>query len=209
MRNGNRQGFVASLAHPGGNVTGFSNYDPLMVGKWLGMLTQVTPPVSTVAALYSPATTPYAPLLLHAIEEAAPLLAVAARAAPVKDETEIEAMMAGLACEERSGLLVLPDIFNNAHRDAIVALAARYRLGRALRSTEGCQKKAPAYFTVVNKNRRLVCRQPKPNQVILLLHGPQPAPPRRRLPPATEEDCMAKKAKKAKKARAKKARAKK
>ena len=71
------QGFVASLGHPGGNVTGFSNYDPVMVSKWLGMPTQLTPPVANVAALYNPATTPYAPLLLHAIEEAAPSLAVA------------------------------------------------------------------------------------------------------------------------------------
>jgi putative ABC transport system substrate-binding protein len=122
------QGFVASLAHPDGNITGFSNYDPLMVSKWLGMLTQLTPPVAHVAALYNPATTPYAPLLLHAIEEAAPSLAVTVRAAPVKDDAEIDATMAGLAREERGGLLVLPDIFNNEHRDAIVALAARHRL---------------------------------------------------------------------------------
>jgi putative tryptophan/tyrosine transport system substrate-binding protein len=122
------QGFVESLAHPGGNVTGFSNYDPAMVSKWLGMLTQLTPPVANVAALYNPATTPYAPLLLHAIEEAAPSLAVTVREAAVKDDAEIEAMMVGLAGEERSGLLVLPDIFTNAHRDAIIALAARYRV---------------------------------------------------------------------------------
>lgn len=122
------QGFVASLGHPGGNVTGFSNYDPVMVSKWLGMLTQLTPPVANVAALYNPATTPYAPLLLHAIEEAAPSLGVVVRAATVKDDAEIELVMAGLAREERGGLLVLPDIFNNAHRDIIIALAARERL---------------------------------------------------------------------------------
>ncbi len=122
------QGFVVSLAHPGGNITGFSNYDPLMVGKWLEVLTQLTPPVARVAVLYNPATTPYAPLLLHAIEEEAPSLGVAVRAAPVKDDAEIEATMVGLALEERGGLLVLPDAFNNAHRDVIVALAARHRL---------------------------------------------------------------------------------
>jgi ABC-type uncharacterized transport system substrate-binding protein len=122
------QGFVASLSHPGGNITGFSNYDPLMVGKWLGLLTQITPPVVHVAALYNPATTPYAPLLLRAIQEAAPSLGLSVRAAPVKDEVEIDATMAELAREERGGLLVLPDIFNNEHRSAIVALAARHRL---------------------------------------------------------------------------------
>ena len=55
------QRFVASLARPGGNITGFSNYDPLMVTKWLAMLTQLTPPVARVAVLYNPATAPYAP----------------------------------------------------------------------------------------------------------------------------------------------------
>lgn len=122
------QGFVASLARPGGNVTGFSNYDPVMVGKWLGMLTQLTPPVANVAALYNPATTPYAPLLLHAIEEAAPALMVTVRAATVKDDADIEKTIAMLARKERSGLLVLPDIFNNAHRNTIITLAGRHRL---------------------------------------------------------------------------------
>jgi len=122
------QGFVKSLAHPGGNVTGFSNYDPLMVGKWLGMLTQLNPPAAKVAALYNPETTPYAPLLLRAIEEAAPSLGVTAQAAPVKNDIEIEATIAALAREGRGGLLILPDIFSNAHRDVIVGLTAQYRL---------------------------------------------------------------------------------
>jgi putative ABC transport system substrate-binding protein len=122
------QGFVASLARPGGNITGFSGYDTSMVTKWLAMLTQIVPPVARVAVLYNPATTPYAGLMLHAIEEAAPSLGAAVRDAPVHDDAEIEATMTGLARVERSGLLVLPNAFANTHRDAIVALAARYRL---------------------------------------------------------------------------------
>lgn len=122
------QGFVKSLARPGANITGFSNYDPPMVGKWLGMLTQITPPVARVAILYNPATAPYADLYLRDIEEAATSLGVAARAKPCHDDAEIEALMAGLMREEHGGLLVLPDGFNVTHRDAIVALAARYHL---------------------------------------------------------------------------------
>jgi putative ABC transport system substrate-binding protein len=122
------QGFVDSLARPGGTITGFSNYDPPMAGKWLQMLTQISPPVARVAVLYNPATAPYAGLYLRAIEDAAASLAVAVRAVPVNDDGEIEAMMAGLAREDRGGLLVLPDNFTSAHRDAIVALAARHRL---------------------------------------------------------------------------------
>jgi putative tryptophan/tyrosine transport system substrate-binding protein len=122
------QGFVASLARPGGTLTGFSMYDPPMAGKWLGMLTQITPPVARVAVLFNPATAPYAGLMLRALEAAAPSFAVAVRAAPCHDDAEIAAMMTGLAREERGGLLVLPDAFSNVHRDTIIALAARHRL---------------------------------------------------------------------------------
>ena len=122
------QGFVESLARPGGNITGFSNYDPPMSGKWLGMLKEITPPVARVAVLYNPATAPYAGLYLRTIEDIAPTVAVAVQTAPVKDDAEIEAVMAGLTGEQGAGLLVLPDTFTRLHRDAIVALAARYRL---------------------------------------------------------------------------------
>ena len=122
------QGFVASLARPGGNITGFSSYDPPMAGKWLEMLTQITPPAARVAVLYNPATAPYAGLMLRAIEDAAPSVAVEVRAAPCRDDAEIEAMMVALAREEHGGLLVLPGVFTDVHRDAIVALAARHRL---------------------------------------------------------------------------------
>ncbi len=121
-------GFVASVARPGGNITGFSAYDPPMAGKWLQMLTQITPPVARVAVLYNPGTTPYAGVMLQAIEAAAPSLALTVQDAPIHDEAEIEATMTALARKARGGLLVLPESFTTVHRDAIVALAARYRL---------------------------------------------------------------------------------
>ncbi len=117
------------LARPGGNITGFSNYnDPLMAGKWLGMLTQIAPPVARVAVLYNSEVALGPKLMLPGIEEAARSLAIVARPAPCRDDAEIEVMMAGLAREERGGVLVLPDPFTGVHRDAIIALAARYRL---------------------------------------------------------------------------------
>jgi len=121
------QGFVESLAHPGGTITGFTDYDPPMASKWLEMLTRITPRVERVAVLFNPATAPFAGLL-RTIEDAAPILAVAARAAPVGDDAEIEATMTDLAREEHGGLLVLPDIFNGEHAGAIIRLAARHRL---------------------------------------------------------------------------------
>ena len=99
-----------------------------MAGKWLGMLTQIIPPAARVAVLFNPTTTPFAGMMIRVIEESAPSLAVAVRAAPCRDDAEIEAMMAGLAREERGGLLILPENFNIVHREAIITLAARYRL---------------------------------------------------------------------------------
>lgn len=122
------QGLIDSLARPGGNITGFDPYDPPVAGKWLEMLTRIIPPVARATVLYSPVTAPYASVYLRAIEDAAPSLTVAVRAAPCSDDAEIEAMMAGLAHEERAGVLVLPDRFTISHRDAIIALAARHRL---------------------------------------------------------------------------------
>lgn len=122
------QGFVASLAHPGGNITGFSVFDAPMAGKWLEMLTQITPPVARVAVLFDPPTTPYAGLMLRASEEAAQSMALAVRPTPVNDESEIEAVMERLAHEERSGVLVFGSAFTVAHRVGIVASAARHRV---------------------------------------------------------------------------------
>jgi putative tryptophan/tyrosine transport system substrate-binding protein len=122
------QGFVASLARPGGNMTGFTDFDPPMAAKWLEMLTQIIPPVAQVAVLFNPATAPFAHLMLHAIEEVAPSFAMAVRASPCRDDAEIEAMMMGLARENRAGLIILSDYFTFAHRSVIIASAAQARL---------------------------------------------------------------------------------
>jgi putative ABC transport system substrate-binding protein len=122
------QGLASSLARPGGNVTGFSDFNPLMAGKWLEILTQMTPPVARVAVLYNPATAPYAGLMMQAIENAAPSFGVTVRAAPYRDEAEIGAVTETLAKQGHAGLLVLTDIFNIVHRDAILGSAALHRL---------------------------------------------------------------------------------
>jgi putative tryptophan/tyrosine transport system substrate-binding protein len=121
------QGYVESLAHPGHNITGFSVYDPPMAGKWLEMLTQISPPVARAAILFNPET-PYAHLYLRAIEDASKSVAVRVQAAPCRDNSDIEATLSDLAREEGGGFLALPSIFTDMHRAAIVALATRHRL---------------------------------------------------------------------------------
>jgi putative tryptophan/tyrosine transport system substrate-binding protein len=122
------QGFVASLSRPGGNLTGFTDFDPPMARYWLGMLAQITPPVSRVAVLFNPATAPFAGLLLRAIDEAAPSLSVKASPAPVHDPAEIDLLLSNLSQEEHGGLLVLPDVFTIVHRAVIIASAERTHL---------------------------------------------------------------------------------
>jgi putative ABC transport system substrate-binding protein len=122
------QGFVKNLAHPEGNITGFGDFNALMAGKWLQMLAQIAPPVARVAVLYNPTTAPYADSMIRAIEDAAPSFAITTQIAPCHDDAEITSMIAELAHHERGGVLVLTDIFNIVHRDAILASAAKHRL---------------------------------------------------------------------------------
>ena len=121
-------GYVKSLAHPDGNITGFISYDPPIYTKQLQMFTEITPPASTVALLYNPATAPYASHMLQAMENGAKSIGVAVRDAPCHDDTDIEAVMATLAQGGSGGLLALGDIFNQVHGKAIVALALKYKV---------------------------------------------------------------------------------
>ncbi|MHC4051761.1 ABC transporter substrate-binding protein [Bradyrhizobium sp. 25ACV] len=118
------QGFVENLAHPGGNVTGFTDYDGPLAGKWLEMLTQVTPKVSRVFVVYNPATAPFAPLMLRTIEDAARALQVTVEPAPVHDAASI----AALGLRKDGGLLVLPDFFTMANRGQLLAAIAQARV---------------------------------------------------------------------------------
>lgn len=115
------QGFVQNLAHPGGHITGFTDYDGPLAGKWLEMLAQVTPKVSRVFVVYNPATAPFAPLMLRTIEDAARTLGVTVEPAPVYDA----ASLAALASHRDGGFLVLPDFFTTANRTPLLAAIAR------------------------------------------------------------------------------------
>jgi putative ABC transport system substrate-binding protein len=121
-------GYVESLAHPGGNTTGFSSYDPPIYTKQLQMFTEITPPPAIVAILYNPDTASYASRMLRAMEDAAKSFGVAIRDAPCHDDAGIEAVMAALAQGGDGGLLALGDVFNQVHREAIVALALKYNV---------------------------------------------------------------------------------
>jgi putative tryptophan/tyrosine transport system substrate-binding protein len=122
------QGFVSSLAHPGGNVTGFSFIEFQIVGKWIAMLKDVSPDLSRVALMFNPDTSPYYDVYLRLFERTSHSIAVDVSAAPVGDEGEIEQVIAKLGQEPGSGLIAAPDTFIIVHRDAILRSAKAHRV---------------------------------------------------------------------------------
>jgi putative tryptophan/tyrosine transport system substrate-binding protein len=122
------RGFVTSFARPGGNVTGFIFTEPTMAGKWLELLKEIAPRITRAAMLFNPTSATYAEYWLKPFKAAAPSFAVEAIAAPVRDRSELETVIAAQAREPNGGLIVMPDSFTDAHRVEITSLAARYRL---------------------------------------------------------------------------------
>ena len=121
-------GFIASFPRPGGNVTGFAVSDDALGGKWLELLKEIAPHVARVAILFNPAAATYAEFWLNSFKAAAASFAVEAIAAPVRDRSELESVVAAQAREPNGGLIVMPDSFTDAHRVEITSLVARYRL---------------------------------------------------------------------------------
>jgi putative ABC transport system substrate-binding protein len=121
-----RSGLVASLANPGGNLTGFSNFEPAMGGKWLQLLKEIAPERTRAALLFNPRTHSgqYFPL----IETTAPTLGLESVQQPVQDTAGIERAIVSIGREASAGLIVMPDNFTVVHRDPIVALAAQHRV---------------------------------------------------------------------------------
>ena len=121
-------GFVASLAHPGGNITGFTNLEPSMGEKWLELLKEISPRVSRAALVFNPDTIPVSFQSSRSAQAAADKFAVEVVVAPVRDLAQIEAVMTRVGREQDGGLILPPDSFTAAHRKPIVELAARYRV---------------------------------------------------------------------------------
>jgi putative ABC transport system substrate-binding protein len=122
------QGFVQSLARPGGNTTGFTFVEPAMIGKALQLLAGVAPGLGRVAVLYNPDTAPFYEQYLRAPATAPSPFAAELVAAPVHDLAELEGAVASLARRPASGLIVPPDIFTVVHRDTLLRVTAAHRL---------------------------------------------------------------------------------
>jgi putative tryptophan/tyrosine transport system substrate-binding protein len=97
-------------------------------GKWMELLKEIAPTVTRAAMLFNPPTASFAAYYLNPFKAAAESFGVEAIVAPVRDESELESVVATQARQPNSGLIVMPDAFTISHRAGIAVLAARYRI---------------------------------------------------------------------------------
>jgi putative ABC transport system substrate-binding protein len=121
-------GFVKTLSHPGGNITGFINLESSLIEKWVELLKEIAPRVTRVAVMFNPDTAPYAEYYMRPLRAAAPKLGVTVFMATVRSQSEIEEAITGLRRKPDGGLVVMTDSFMVLHRKAIIALAARHKV---------------------------------------------------------------------------------
>ena len=120
-------GFVASLARPGGNLTGLLQYEQGIAGKWLAMLKEIAPGLERAGLMANPKTTVY-DYFLRAAQAAAPSLSIEVVPNAVESASDIDRVIESAARTPNGGLVVPPDTTTTLHRDLIIALAARHRL---------------------------------------------------------------------------------
>jgi putative tryptophan/tyrosine transport system substrate-binding protein len=121
-------GFVASLPRPGRNVTGFTNLDPRMAGKWVELLKEISPRTVRVGIPIHPATSSYWEIYMPHFKAAAAPFGMEVIPAMTHDTAEFAAFVAAQAREPNGGLIPLPGGFPLENRTEIIALAARHRL---------------------------------------------------------------------------------
>jgi putative ABC transport system substrate-binding protein len=120
-------GFVTNLARPEGNITGFTNFEFSVGGKWLQLLKECAPGVDRIAVVFDPANPTWA-AYLRTIEAAAPSFGVRLIPAGVRDAAEISQRVGAFARDPNGALVVLPSPVTLRHREAIIVAAARQRL---------------------------------------------------------------------------------
>jgi putative ABC transport system substrate-binding protein len=122
-------GFIANVARPGGNITGFTNYESAIVGKWVEMLKEIAPSITRVSFLFNPQTAPYVTRYYQEpLETSARSLGLQPLASPVYNAREVESAIIAMGREPGGSFIIMPDSFNIVHRNRVIELAAQHRL---------------------------------------------------------------------------------
>src|SRR5215470_3060577 len=165
------QGLVQSLARPGANVTGFTNFEASIGSNMLQLLKQIDPRIVRVLVLYNPQTAPFSGSYVRPMEAAAASLGVETIAMPVQSDSDIEAAITVSARQPGGGLIVIPDTFTVGRRDLIIALAQRMHLPAVYGSPFFARSGGLMAYTV--DSRDLMHRAA--NYVDRILRGESPA----------------------------------
>ena len=120
-------GFAASLARPGGNMTGFANFENSVGAKWLETLTEIAPKIRRAGFIFDPDAAPNVGFM-HAAEAAAPALKLGFTALAVRDASDIERVITDFSTVQQGGLIVAPHAVTLGNRGLIADLAAKHRL---------------------------------------------------------------------------------
>jgi putative tryptophan/tyrosine transport system substrate-binding protein len=122
------QGFVASLSHPGGNFTGFSNMEVTFGEKWLELLNEMAPHLKRVAVMFNPDTTGNSKGFVQVMEALAQRLSIALTTVPVRQIADFDLAIVALGREADCGIVLLPDAFTLTHHKLIVEAANRQHI---------------------------------------------------------------------------------
>jgi putative tryptophan/tyrosine transport system substrate-binding protein len=122
-------GMLANPARPEGNLTGFTNFDVSMGGKWVEILKELAPSITRLGIFYDPANAPdISPYYKRSLDTAAQLLEVNLVDAPVRTADDIERAVATLAGRPNAGMVVLPDNTTVRYRELLARLASKHRV---------------------------------------------------------------------------------
>ena len=157
-------GYVASFARPGGNITGFTLFEPSLGGKWLATLKEIAPATVRAAVMANPDTAILqGRLFVPAFESAATALSVEAITAHVRSTGDIEAALESLGQRPGGGLIVVPESFTSTHRELIVRLAAQHRVPamypcRQFPASGGLMSYGPDYVDTIRRSAAYIDR---------------------------------------------------
>jgi putative tryptophan/tyrosine transport system substrate-binding protein len=138
---------VQSLSRPGGNITGFANYEPSIAIKWLELLKQIAPHVTRVGVIYDPAN-PTMTSYLRIIETAAPSFGIEFSGATVRNSEDIERALSSFSGKPNGGLIVPSGPATVANQERLIALAVRYRLPSVYPTREAVMSGALASYGI-------------------------------------------------------------
>lgn len=120
-------GFVQSMQRPGGNATGFSNIDPSLGGRWMGLLKEIAPRTTRAVMAFNPSEEKM-DQRWESLKSAAAPLGITLEAAPVQNAPELETTIAALGRDPQAGLIVIPGYFIRSNHALITSLTARHRV---------------------------------------------------------------------------------